>query len=506
MLAWAVFHRKYKFQFDVQGAFLLSFLKHKMWMRLPKEIAAMLGMTVDQVWELKKTLYGLRQAAAAWHFDFTKEMKRLGFKTFFHDDCLFRRVDKRGDITVAIHVDDGIGAASSKQLAQEFLKAFKYPISDSGPLKYCLGMRVCDDFKAGTMTLDAQADIHTAAKFFGCDKTRKHDTPMEARIKLSRDQCPTKPEDIAEMKSIPFRGGIGTAQYFVNIRPDCQYPTSKLASFTSNPSMEHWKCCQRMLKYMDHSKKKLHFGTNRKTVKVHSAVRVFVDADLAGCLDTDRSRTGIIYTMFGDVVETMSKLQKSTVNSSCHGETKAIATAVRKLEFFRDLCKFLGDTQYYATGVFSDSAAAIALINGDRVKHNMTHMRCDWRIIKEKIGDNDVFLVHIPGVENPADLLTKALPGPAHKLHTSFILNEVPNPYKWARRPLRLPVRGKYRKLLPIIRKLPRQPVHIQVVGKRPNIGRIIDKWSTRSMVIPSRGMPQWQQMHRGATVSAQAG
>jgi hypothetical protein len=128
---------------------------------------------------------------------------------------------------------------------------------------------------------------------------------------------------------------------------------------------------------MNYSKKKLHFGTNRKSVRKHSTVRVFVDADLAGyLLDADRSRTDIIYTVYGDVVETTSKLQKLTVNSSCHGETKAIATAVRKLGFYRDLCNFLGDTQYYATGVCSDSAAAIALINGSKVKHNMTHT-CD---------------------------------------------------------------------------------------------------------------------------------
>jgi hypothetical protein len=37
-------------------------------------------------------------------------------------------------------------------------------------------------------------------------------------------------------------------------------------------------------------------------------------------LDTDRSRTDIIYTVYGDVVETTSTLQKLTVNSSCHGE------------------------------------------------------------------------------------------------------------------------------------------------------------------------------------------
>jgi hypothetical protein len=391
-------------------------------------------------------------------------------------------------------VDDGIGAASSKRLAQEFLKAFKYPISDSGPLTYCLGMRVRSDDRAGTMSLDAEADIQTAAKLFGCDKSRRHDTPMEARLKVSKEQCPTTAEDIASMQKKPYRGLIGTNQYFVNIRPDCQYATSKLASFTSNPGQEHWKYAKRVMSYMNHSKKKLHFGTNRKSVRIHSTVRVFVDADLAGDLDNDRSRTGIIYNVYGDNVETTSKLQKSTVNSSCHGETKAIATAVRKLEFYRDLCKFLGDTQYYATGVFSDSAAAIALINGNKVKHNMTHMRCDWRIIKEKIGDNDVYLVHIPGVENPADLLTKPLPGPAHKLHTSFILNEVSNPYKWASRPLRMPVRGKYRNLKSILAKLPERPVHIQVVGRPAKVARN-NKWSMGTTMMSTRCVPNRMPM-----------
>ena len=111
---------------------------------------------------------------------------------------------------------------------------------------------------------------------------------------------------------------IGTTQYLVNIRPDCQFATSKLARFTSNPGQEHWKYAKRVLSHMNYSKKKLHFGTNRKSVRKHSTVRVFVDADLAGyLLDTDRSRTDIIYTVYGGVVETTSKLQKLTVNSSC---------------------------------------------------------------------------------------------------------------------------------------------------------------------------------------------
>jgi hypothetical protein len=361
----------------------------------------------------------------------------------------------------------------------EFLKAFKYPISESGPLKYCLGMRVQTNSKTGVMSLDAAADIKTAAKHYGCQRSRRHDTPMEARLDVSKDQCPTDAEEIAAMSKRPFRGVIGTGQYFVNIRPDCQYAVSKLASFTNNPGLVHWKHALRILTHMDYSDKKMYFGTNRHNVKRHAAVRCYVDADLAGCKDTDRSRTGIIYSAYGDIVETTSKMQKSTVNSSCHGETKAIATAVRKLEFFRDLCKFLGDTQYHATGVFSDSAAAIALINGNRVKHNMTHMRCDWRIIKEKIGDNDVFLVHIPGVENPADLLTKPLPGPAHKLHTSFILNEVANPYKWANRPLRLPIRGKYRLKKSNLAQQMMRPVHIKI---KPNMPQ---KWTGRPMCMP---------------------
>jgi hypothetical protein len=237
-----------------------------MWLRVPKAIAAMLGMTEGQVWELLKTLYGLKQAAAAWHFDFTKEMKRLGFKTFLHDDCLFRRVDARGDITVAIHVDDGIGAASSKRVVDEFLKAFKYPISESGPLKYCLGMRVQTNSKTGVMSLDAAADIKTAAKHYGCQRSRRHDTPMEARLDVSRDQCPTDAEEIAAMSKRPFRGVIGTGQYLVNIRPDCQYAVSKLASFTNNPGLVHWKHALRILTHMDYSDKKMYFGTNRHNV------------------------------------------------------------------------------------------------------------------------------------------------------------------------------------------------------------------------------------------------
>ena len=108
--------------FDVKGAFLLSDLKYSIFLRPPKIVMELLNMEADEVWELQKTLYGLKQAAHRWHQDFTTEMLRLGFTPCADDACLFRRSDRRGEIIVGVHVDDCMCVCSNNAVFDNVMK------------------------------------------------------------------------------------------------------------------------------------------------------------------------------------------------------------------------------------------------------------------------------------------------------------------------------------------------------------------------------------------------
>jgi Reverse transcriptase (RNA-dependent DNA polymerase) len=55
---------------------------------------------------LKKSIYGLVQAARAWWRQFTNSLQKIGFKKCPSDNCLMMRVTNIGITILCIYVDD----------------------------------------------------------------------------------------------------------------------------------------------------------------------------------------------------------------------------------------------------------------------------------------------------------------------------------------------------------------------------------------------------------------
>ena len=416
-------------QFDVKGAFLLSDLQYNIFLRPPKIVAKLLNMREDEVWELQKTLYGLKQSANRWHADFTKEMIRLGFKRCPEDHCLFRRSDRRGELIVGVHVDDSVCVASNERVFKEFMQEFKFPTSDVGNLTYCLGLKV--DYDGHKLVLTQSADIEAMAARYGLLGSKNKKTPMEMNLKLDKEMGPHTEEEKALMAKHPYRNLLGALQYCAWNRPDIALAVGKCSQFAQNPGLPHWQALKRILVYLYHTRHLgMTFGNRKRSSPKHNLIKFWVDSDHAGDYDNARSRTGLIIKCDGDTVESVSSLQKACTNSTAWAETKAIAFMVRKLDFYRNVLGFLGFPQYGPVQGFTDSEAALKLQQRGFVKYNMTHLRCDFQFVNDAIKGDPVqgkkpqmVLSHIAGKINPADVLTKALPFKAFYEYTKFMLN-----------------------------------------------------------------------------------
>jgi hypothetical protein len=73
-------------QLDVSTAYLNADLLSDVNIRLPPEIGG-------EIWQLKKALYGLRQAAKQWNEKLSEVPLLLGYKQSQADPCLFYRGD-----------------------------------------------------------------------------------------------------------------------------------------------------------------------------------------------------------------------------------------------------------------------------------------------------------------------------------------------------------------------------------------------------------------------------
>ena len=112
------------------------------------------------VCKLKKSLYGLKQAAWQWYLKFDWFMHEHGY-TRCHSDhyAYFKRLDDENYIILCLYVDNMLVAGSNmdhiKGLKEQLAHSFS--MKDLGAEKQILGMKICRDRKNRKLTL-SQAD------------------------------------------------------------------------------------------------------------------------------------------------------------------------------------------------------------------------------------------------------------------------------------------------------------------------------------------------------------
>jgi len=96
------------------------------------------------VWELKKTLYGLKQAAREWHRELARTLAKMGFHRSAADPALYVRA--HGRCFVFLWVDDLFifsQPTGLQELIQEVLTVFEG--RDLGDLRWALGAEILRD-------------------------------------------------------------------------------------------------------------------------------------------------------------------------------------------------------------------------------------------------------------------------------------------------------------------------------------------------------------------------
>ena len=185
----------------------------------------------------------------------------------------------------------------------------------------------------------------------------------------------------------------------------------------------HWKALKRVLIYLNTTRDiPLVFGAHKKSIKPDRALRIMVDADHGGCVDTRRSTSGIYIRAFGDTVLAKSKRQGRVSHATGSAEFNAIATACRKARNLLIVMEDLGFPQRQVL-IESDSQVAVDMLKKGRLTEASKHHALDFYEAKEMIDSGVIVLRHVPGDDNTSDILTKPLPGPAFEKHARSLLH-----------------------------------------------------------------------------------
>ncbi|WVZ01479.1 hypothetical protein V8G54_027548 [Vigna mungo] len=391
-------------QLDVRTAFLHGDLEETIYMKQPDGFAV-----DDRVCLLQKSLYGLKQSPRQWYRKFDDFLIKLNFKRCNYDDCVYTLNHGGEMLYLLLYVDDILIASSDRGMIGETKArlADAFEMKELGEARRILGIDIKRDRPGGNLFLSQECYLQKVISRYRMAESKMANTPVGQHLKLTKEQCPKTEEERKKMESVPFSNGIGSIMYgMVCTRPDVAHGVSVLSQFMVNPGPTHWEALKWMLRYIRGS-----LGTGlsfQNNFQGGGYIEGFVDSDFAGCMDTRKSRSGYVFTLFGTAVSWRSTLQSVVALSTTEAEYYALAEGVKEALWLKGLVRELGFDQK-SVCVHCDSQSAIHLAN-HQIYHSRTkHIDVKLHFVRSIVESGDVQICKIASEENPADMLTKPL-------------------------------------------------------------------------------------------------
>ena len=367
-----------------------------------------------RVVRLKKALYGLKQAPRLWFIEINSYLLSLGFSQSTVEPNLYIS----DSAIILLYVDDMLiffkEISTAHEIKQKLQK--KYKMTDLGPVKRFLGMTV-ERTKNG-YRLHQETYIDSLLQKNGMTDCYDASTPIETHAKLE-----TNSEDTdAPVDQKSYLAIVGSLMYAaLGTRPDISYAVGLLSRFNSDPKTRHLTAAKRVLRYLKKTKNlKLEYK------QTGEKLQGYVDSDW-GSEKNRKSVGGYIFSLGGAAVSWASKKQTLVALSTEEAEYTAFTEGSREALWIKQLLSDfkLADSEPLAPADSGDKAITIYADNQSALKHVRTegitartkHFDIRLQHSRDNQSSGIITFEYIKSANNTADILTKALPLPAHQRH-----------------------------------------------------------------------------------------
>ncbi|CAI7832213.1 unnamed protein product [Closterium sp. NIES-53] len=398
LLAVAAMKMKKLRQIDVSNAFLYAPVDAEIYVELPHGSH---GET-NQVCQLQKSLYGIKQAPRLWQQYLHTRLTHIGFKQLPHDQGMYR-LSKRDDyILLIVYVDDLLYIGSNDDITTWLKGKLQQDLTltVSSTVTQYLGLNIREE--EGAIYINAAKYANTIAKRFTITPTAistpyRYATGKNGSVLL-------KPAGIRS-----YQKKLGCLLFAaVTCRPDLSYSASQLATYLKRPETEHLAELDRALHYFVSTPM---IGlTYYKNATTPTELVGYVDADHAGDADNRRSRTGYIYRLepIGPISWQLSK-QELIALSSAEAEYIALCSATKEGPYLRELLEEAKLAELPNFTLFCDNQSAIRIANKKWIRERTKHIALRYFFVKDEIEKGRLELSYCPTSEMAADYLTKKL-------------------------------------------------------------------------------------------------
>ncbi|KAK9018928.1 hypothetical protein V6N11_033973 [Hibiscus sabdariffa] len=381
---------------DVKTAFLNGKLEEDVYMTQPEGFVT--PKNAGKVCKLQRSIYGLKQASRSWNFRFNEAIQEFGFIRNEDEPCVYKKFSGSIVSFLILYVDDILIIGNDIPTLQ-YIKTWLnscFSMKDLGEAAYILGVKIYRDRSRRLLGLSQSTYIDKVLKRFSMEKSKRGFLPMRHGISLSKEMCPSTPQERERMSQIPYASAIGSIMYaMICTRPDLSYALSMTSRYQANPGEGHWTAVKNILKYLRRTK---------DTRMIHD-------------------RNQVSYCLNGGAVSWKSSKQDTVADSTTEAEYIAASEEAKEAVWIKKFITELGVIPSISDAVdlYCDNNGAIAQAKEPRSHQRSKHILRRFHLIQEIIDRGDVEICKVHTDDNIADPLTKPLAQQKHDRHTESL-------------------------------------------------------------------------------------
>ena len=345
-----------------------------------------------KVWKLRKTVYGLNDAARAWYETVRNELMRLGMRASKYDPAMF--IFNKGvmlDGIVCIHVDDFFWGGTDnfeKHIILKLEKDFLIGATDSGQFKY-VGINIKQEIDG--ISLDQESYIKSLNQ-----------------VEISQKRSQRKEMPLNEEETHQYRSVVGQLNWIgTQTRPDISFDVCSL-------SMRFGKCtvgdlidANKVVKRVKTDQISLFFPVLTGNVYLEC----YSDASFANLSDCGSQGGFIIFLAdeSGNKCPIMWKSRKvrRVVKSTLAAETLALLEVAESAYYIGKILEDIGIGKEVCIKCFVDNKSLVDALRSMK-KVEDKYLRINIACLKEMIERKEILSVEWIGTAKQlANCLTK---------------------------------------------------------------------------------------------------
>ncbi|KAK8578849.1 hypothetical protein V6N13_142124 [Hibiscus sabdariffa] len=396
LLAVAAFHDYEIWQMDVKTAFLNGKLEEDVYMTQPEGFVT--PENAGKVCKLQRSIYGLKQASRSWNLRFNEAIQEFGFIRNEDEPCVYKKFSGSIVSFLILYVDDILIIGNDIPTLQSIKTWLSscFSMKDLGEASYILGVKIYRDTSRRLLGLSQSTYIDKVLKRFSMEKSKRGFLPIRHGISLSKEMCPSTPQERERMSQIPYASAIGSIMYaMICTRPDLSYALSMTSRYQANP------------------------GEGEEELRIKG----YTDASFQTDKDDSRSQSSFVFCLNGGAVSWKSSKQDTVADSTTEAEYIAASEAAKEAVWIKKFIIGLGviPSILDAVDLYCDNNGAIAQAKEPRSHQRSKHILRRFHLIREIIDRGDVEICKVHKDENIADPLTKPLAQQKHDRHTESL-------------------------------------------------------------------------------------